>query len=491
MARDSCCKIILLFLTALLPSISFIDFWSRINNYNLVPPWKYLNFFETLYYINSIVIFPCTIYLIIIGYIIYSITTNDKDDIYSNQVWNIIAFISYFSQITFFYMISLINYTPIIKTCWFGNNECVKNKCLYTEQGIVCEMDDRVPKYWEYSQILYHLGIIYYIPVLIGGFPHKDLNNFFKKMDLLLWNLDIDKMRLCHLMVSKLEIFKLGLSDKYNGFCLDNKYTKTIVKFLRLEIPKEPSVGILILSRMFLPIAYLGYITFLLVGLVFGLLWNMIRVILSISLMVVPLIIDCNIYILLVSYSAIAYLCVMCKLNFVYNKLIQGFMHLKIYAKKFSFCPYSCAFLVYNNSNPKEVRYEINGSRSRSPRYPNSIIRSSDFMLPLMHRSAVQGLKIQDEEIKDWTCQICLDLMLNPYSTCHGHTYDLECIQEWFDQGNKTDPCTNSELENKKLTPNFSVRAAISSFLDEKQRHSSIPSAPPLAVEGGGVFSMV
>jgi len=311
---------------------------------------------------------------------------------------------------------------------------------------------------------------------------HTDLNNFFKKRHLLLWNLDIDKMRLCSLIVSK-----LGILWKWNGFCLDNKYANTIVKFLRLEIPKEPSVGILILSRMFLPIAYLGYITFVLLGLEVAFLWHMIRGTFSIGAFVVPLIIDCNIYILLVSYSMIAYLCVMCKITFVYNKLIQGLTHFINYVKKFSFCPYSCAFFVYNNSNPKEVRYEINGS----PPYPNTIIPSSDFMQPLMNRSAIQGLKIQDEEIKDWTCQICQDLMLNPYTTRNGHTYDLECLQEWFNKGHNTDPIPNAVLENKNLTPNLNVRSAISSFLDEKQRHSSIPSAPPLAVEGGGVFSMV
>jgi len=168
----------------------------------------------------------------------------------------------------------------------------------------------------------------------------------------------------------------------------------------------------------------------------------------------------------------------------VYNKLIQVFTHFINFVKKFSFCPYSCAFFVYNNSNPKEVRYEINGS----PPYPNSIIRSSDFMQPLKHRS---GLNIQDDEIKDWTCPICLGLMLNPYSTCNGHTYCLECIQPWFNKGHQNDPITNDVLENNTLTPNFSVRSAISSFLEDKQRQSSIPSAPPLAVQGGGVFSMV
>ena len=48
--------------------------------------------------------------------------------------------------------------------------------------------------------------------------------------------------------------------------------------------------------------------------------------------------------------------------------------------------------------------------------------------------------------------------MVDPVSTCDGHTYEREAIVDWFGRGNSTSPLTGEPLEHQYLTPNHAVR---------------------------------
>ena len=61
------------------------------------------------------------------------------------------------------------------------------------------------------------------------------------------------------------------------------------------------------------------------------------------------------------------------------------------------------------------------------------------------------------------------DVMQDPVVAADGQTYDRECIQQWFETGSRMSPCTGAELPDTRLTPNYSIKSAISDW-QHKQR---------------------
>ena len=96
-------------------------------------------------------------------------------------------------------------------------------------------------------------------------------------------------------------------------------------------------------------------------------------------------------------------------------------------------------------------------------------------------------MKLKDPSVKipnEYTCPITCEIMNDPVSTADGHTYEREAITTWF-AINGTSPVTNKVLPNKLLTPNWSLKSCIESFIkkanedyDRKLEQQRAPQAP-------------
>ena len=54
--------------------------------------------------------------------------------------------------------------------------------------------------------------------------------------------------------------------------------------------------------------------------------------------------------------------------------------------------------------------------------------------------------------------------MEDPVVAADGQTYDKACIQQWFDRGKRTSPYSGALLQDMRLTPNYSIKSAISDW---------------------------
>lgn len=59
--------------------------------------------------------------------------------------------------------------------------------------------------------------------------------------------------------------------------------------------------------------------------------------------------------------------------------------------------------------------------------------------------------------------------MHDPVVAADGQTYERACIQQWFDTGKRTSPYTLAQLSDTRLTPNYSIKSAISDW-QQRQR---------------------
>lgn len=62
-------------------------------------------------------------------------------------------------------------------------------------------------------------------------------------------------------------------------------------------------------------------------------------------------------------------------------------------------------------------------------------------------------------------CPLSYEVMRDPVMSADGHSYERECIQQWFDTGHDTSPMTGLRLANTLLTPNIVLRAAIAEMM--------------------------
>merc|ERR1712193_108518 len=65
-------------------------------------------------------------------------------------------------------------------------------------------------------------------------------------------------------------------------------------------------------------------------------------------------------------------------------------------------------------------------------------------------------------------CPITWDVMPDPVVAVDGHTYELEAILQWLNQGHKTSPMTKEQLQSFLLVPNRSLRAQIIAASDSR-----------------------
>ncbi|KAJ4871784.1 U-box domain-containing protein 45 [Raphanus sativus] len=76
---------------------------------------------------------------------------------------------------------------------------------------------------------------------------------------------------------------------------------------------------------------------------------------------------------------------------------------------------------------------------------------------------------------------ISLQLMYDPVIIASGQTYERLCIEKWFSDGHSTCPKTQQQLSHLCLTPNYCVKALISSWCE--QNGVQVPDGPPESLD--------
>ncbi|KAJ0233758.1 U box domain-containing protein [Hirschfeldia incana] len=92
-------------------------------------------------------------------------------------------------------------------------------------------------------------------------------------------------------------------------------------------------------------------------------------------------------------------------------------------------------------------------------------------------RSSVQ-MSVPPDELR---CPISLQLMYDPVIIASGQTYERLCIEKWFSDGHNTCPKTQQQLSHLCLTPNYCVKALISSWCE--QNGVQVPDGPPESLD--------
>ncbi|KAH0916001.1 hypothetical protein HID58_030447 [Brassica napus] len=93
------------------------------------------------------------------------------------------------------------------------------------------------------------------------------------------------------------------------------------------------------------------------------------------------------------------------------------------------------------------------------------------------NRRSVQ-MSVPPDELR---CPISLQLMYDPVIIASGQTYERLCIEKWFSDGHNTCPKTQQELSHLCLTPNYCVKALISSWCE--QNGVQVPDGPPESLD--------
>ena len=73
------------------------------------------------------------------------------------------------------------------------------------------------------------------------------------------------------------------------------------------------------------------------------------------------------------------------------------------------------------------------------------------------------------KEVDSFMCPITQCLMVDPVSTCDGHTYERSAIEEWL-SNNDSSPITGATLIDTKLIPNHTLKGAIAEFEEDPAR---------------------
>ncbi|KAJ0257916.1 U-box domain-containing protein 45 [Hirschfeldia incana] len=87
-------------------------------------------------------------------------------------------------------------------------------------------------------------------------------------------------------------------------------------------------------------------------------------------------------------------------------------------------------------------------------------------------------MSVPPEELR---CPISLQLMYDPVIIASGQTYERICIEKWFSDGHNTCPKTHQQLSHLCLTPNYCVKALISSWCE--QNGVQVPDGPPESLD--------
>ncbi|KAL0698775.1 hypothetical protein Bca4012_054897 [Brassica carinata] len=93
------------------------------------------------------------------------------------------------------------------------------------------------------------------------------------------------------------------------------------------------------------------------------------------------------------------------------------------------------------------------------------------------NRRSVQ-MSVPPDELR---CPISLQLMYDPVIIASGQTYERICIEKWLSDGHSTCPKTQQQLCHLCLTPNYCVKALISSWCE--QNGVQVPDGPPESLD--------
>ncbi|EPS67526.1 hypothetical protein M569_07248, partial [Genlisea aurea] len=83
-------------------------------------------------------------------------------------------------------------------------------------------------------------------------------------------------------------------------------------------------------------------------------------------------------------------------------------------------------------------------------------------------------------------CPLSLELMADPVIVASGQTYERSAIQKWLDHGLSRCPKTGMLLSHRNLIPNFTVRALITNWCEE--RKVTLSEIQPFASKGSAVI---
>lgn len=103
-----------------------------------------------------------------------------------------------------------------------------------------------------------------------------------------------------------------------------------------------------------------------------------------------------------------------------------------------------------------------------------------DIMVKLDNFKSIDGTKIPPY----FLCPLSVELMMDPVIVASGQTYERTSIQKWLDHGLNICPKTHQKLSHTNLIPNYTVKALIANWCEEKK--IKLPN-PPDCLKGGSV----
>lgn len=99
-----------------------------------------------------------------------------------------------------------------------------------------------------------------------------------------------------------------------------------------------------------------------------------------------------------------------------------------------------------------------------------------DVMVKFENFKSINGIKIPPY----FLCPLSLELMLDPVIVASGQTYERSSIQKWLDHGLIICPKTRQKLSHTNLIANYTVKALIANWCEEKK--IKLPSPPECSI---------
>ncbi|XP_057819953.2 U-box domain-containing protein 7 isoform X2 [Cryptomeria japonica] len=144
--------------------------------------------------------------------------------------------------------------------------------------------------------------------------------------------------------------------------------------------------------------------------------------------------------------------------------VIIYFLHLlKKSTKRFS---YDNLDYDSENSNARLQSSRRVASEANSGRKSNVSISG----LPLVGWTTKESINNSDYTPmppEEFRCPISLQLMFDPVVISSGQTYERMCIEKWFSDGHDTCPKTQQKLSHLSVTPNYCIKALITSWCEK------------------------
>lgn len=80
---------------------------------------------------------------------------------------------------------------------------------------------------------------------------------------------------------------------------------------------------------------------------------------------------------------------------------------------------------------------------------------------------------------KHFLCPLCNDIMTDPVTlVCSGVSYDFQCLQDYYQKGNRTCPKTGAQITDDFVIPNAALRDMIAEFVAKDPENSGVHLKP-------------